>query len=299
MNELRHVEYIEGAVGRACPTPANPPSYSELSSKRSAIPKILFLAADSRSHIHGALVAHVKDWKRGFEARKGDVEKAYVEGGEYGAKVVLDIAEESHSIQDVCDKAGRSANFKPYFNVRKVEFAKRIKGVVHEVFHFSGHCSEKYGLSLQQEPGLRQVSETSVSKDELIKEFATKPVHLAFFATCNSSAFAQTLVDRGLAEIAIGTENSVEDPEVVRFVAEFYDRLFGLGYGADRQTRIRNVQSAYAHALRFVSPAKCQMCIYPELVEQVKSGKLKNALTPPSQPMKNNVPAAHVQNEYT
>lgn len=231
---------------------------------------IVYLAVDSRESIRAKLVRHEQDWEVGFSRRNPpqNVKAAYVEGGEYGASVVLALPEESHVIQKSCDSFNGDARLSLYLNVRKSEVERSITDAKPDIFHFSGHCSQKYGLSFIPEGQGESSEHSHISEDELVDLFRNlkHKIELAFIASCNSDRFARQLVERKIVGIAIGTKNSVEDQEIVKFVACFYDKLMQLGYGKNSEARIRNVQQAYAYANAsgMVSKKNCQMCIYPE-----------------------------------
>lgn len=178
------------------------------------------------------------------------------------------LPEEAHIIQKSCDSFNGDARLSLYLNVRKSEVERRITDVKPDIFHFSGHCSQKYGLSFIPEVQGEEFECSHISEDELIDLFRNlkHKIEFAFIASCNSDRFARQLVERKIVGIAIGTKNSVEDQEIVKFVACFYDKLMQLGYGKNSEARIRNVQQAYAYANApgRISKKNCQMCIYPE-----------------------------------
>lgn len=243
--------------------------------------RILYLCSDSASKIESVVTNGALRYVAGLlktlrqniadipsvpieEHEKESLRNAYKAGGTRALKAMLNVAEEEHAIQMACDSS-KYAHLEKFVNVRVSEVTKRIKDNEPDVFHFSGHLKKSKGLVFCR---ARQDDHTIdagniMNEESLVECFGKKKVKLAIIASCNSASFAQALVAAEVAEMAIGSKNSIDDVETVTFVNTFYRELTKLMEIQGQALQVC-IQKAFSSAVKAVMPLKCHMCIYPE-----------------------------------
>ena len=255
--------------------------YGELPAREDEHFSILFLSSDSGAKIKRAVERGSKAYVKGAFSQfkknvkdlsqitcddhlKDSIVKSYKAGGDMALSVMLGLAEEEHAIQSVCDMC-ECVSLEKYANVRLSEVAKRIAENKPDVFHFSGHLDKDKGLAFCHSECADSSGVESDFMDErsLVGCFKEQKVQLAVIASCNSASYAKALVESKVAEMAIGSTNSVEDLETIRFVQIFYNELAKLVARKDQGLQ-SSIQKAFSAAGKSVRSAKCQMQIFPE-----------------------------------
>ena len=242
---------------------------------------ILFLSSDSgakikraverrsKTYVKGAFSQYKKNVKdlpkiTGDDHLKDSIVKSYNDGGDMALSVMLGLAEEEHAIQSVCDTC-ECVSLEKYANVRLSEVSKRIVENKPDVFHFSGHLDKDKGLAFchSERTDSSGVESDFMDVRSFVDCFKKQKVQLAVIASCNSAPYARALVESKVAKMAIGSTNSVEDLETIRFVKMFYNELAKLVARKD-QDLLPSIQKAFSAAGKSVRSAKCQMQIFPE-----------------------------------
>lgn len=254
--------------------------YVEPSAREGVHFSILFLSSDSGAKIKRAVERRSKEYTKGAISQykknvndlpeitgddhlKDSIVKSYKAGGDMALSVMLGLAEEEHAIQSVCDIC-ECVSLEKYANVRLSEVSKRIAENKPDVFHFSGHLDKDRGLAFchSECADLSGAESDFMDKHSLIGCFKKQQVQLAVIASCNSAPYAKALVESKVAKVAIGSTNSVEDLETIRFVQFFYNELAKLVARND-QGLLPAIQKAFSVAGKSVRSAKCHMQIFP------------------------------------
>ena len=201
-----------------------PPNMEERSSPGI---KVLYLAADPRKrlvkHIENSEFADLVKKKVDECGKTGDASKCIIEGMKLGASLVLDVAEESHAIQEIIDSRSQ-VSYEKYFNVRGNEIERQIRRLKPDIIQLACHCDGiKLIVCASGDTGY-----DSVKIEDFVRMLiGIEPTpKLLVLSCCNSDRFAKEILNRTEVELVAYARGSLRDAKTIQFSRVLYKNIF-------------------------------------------------------------------------